>query len=129
MDAQIIPVTLCNKPMSYEFNDIYTIRRNLKKAYRRLKKHGGWRAVGKAFGISGGMAFRIAEQDYEPRDPSIRARLRLPSLVEVPACPVCGQVHIKKGCPQSNANRQTKSIADWSIDRLKWALENREEMK
>lgn len=85
--------------------------------------------MGKAFDITGAMAYRIVEQDYEPKDAVIRARLGLPAFVEVPACPVCGQVHIKKSCPISTNIRQPKPIAEWSVRRLKWALENREEIK
>lgn len=101
-------------------------RRELRKAYKRLKNRGGWRAVGREFGITGGMAFRIAMRRYEPRDPVIRTRLDLPAFVEVPVCPKCGIVHVRKRCSQ--AARHHRRIWDMSIVDLRWALENRKEM-
>jgi hypothetical protein len=35
----------------------------------------------------------------EPRDPHIRAILRLPILAPAPVCPTCGEIHIKARCP------------------------------
>ncbi|MBN1535213.1 MAG: hypothetical protein JW908_00670 [Anaerolineales bacterium] len=102
------------------FTDIDTVRRKLKRAYRKLKKHGGWRAVGDEFGISGAMAFRIAERDYEPKNPTIRSKLGLPAYTEVPVCPVCGEVHIKKSCPKLREKKVTmretelaEHVVDW----------------
>lgn len=83
--------------------------------------------MGREFDIDGAMAFRIARQDYEPKDPKIRVKLGLPAIVQVAACPVCGEVHVKKSCPRSAVSRQPKRIAEWSTRRLLWALENREE--
>jgi len=37
-----------------------------------------WREIGAVYGVSGAMAFRVATQDYEPKDPQIRKRLGLP---------------------------------------------------
>jgi hypothetical protein len=107
--------------MSAVFNDIHTVRRNMRRAYRRLKNHGGWRAVGKEFNVTGGMAFRIVEQGYEPKDPVIRARLGLPAFVEVPACPICGQVHVKKSCPNLRKRKiamKETELAECVIDWL-----------
>lgn len=105
--------------------DIGIIRRELRKAHRRLKN---WRAVGVEFDIDNAMAWRIAnEPGYEPHDPKIRTKLGLPAFVEVAACPVCGEVHVKKSCPRSAVSRRPKNIFDWPVDRLRWALEHREE--
>lgn len=35
-----------------------------------------WKAVGAEIGISGGMAYRVAVQGYEPHDPVIRRRIK-----------------------------------------------------
>jgi len=112
--------------VAQKIRDINQVRRDLRSAYKRLKKRGGWRSVGREFGITGGMAFRIAMRRYEPRDPVIRTRLGLPAYVEVPVCPKCGVVHVKKGCSQANKNH--RKIWDMSIDELRWALENRVEV-
>jgi len=42
-----------------------------------------WRAVGLELEISGAMAWRVANQGYEPKDPEIRAKLGLPQIVEI----------------------------------------------
>ena len=99
------------------------IAHELKNAYRRL---GGWRLVGRAYGISAGMAYRIAKQRYEPKDPHIRVRLGLPARVEVSACPHCGDVHIKRGC--SLVRPRHRDLFGMPIDELSKALHNREEI-
>jgi hypothetical protein len=99
----------------------------LKRAYGEL---GNWRAVGHAFGISGGMAYRIVMNYYEPKEAVIRVQLGLAAMVTVAACARCGQVHVKKGCVQRAAGgKQRKNLFDWPVAKLRWALENREEMK
>ena len=50
--------------------------------YERL---GTWRSVAASLGISGGMAYRVALQGYEPHDPAIRKALGLPILTPVVA--------------------------------------------
>jgi hypothetical protein len=99
------------------------VRRELVKAYREL---GNWRAVGRAFGISGGMAFRVAVQGYEPKEPRIRVRLGLSARVEVSACPHCGGVHLKRGCDV----RRPRHRDLWAMEseELLFALENRVEV-
>jgi hypothetical protein len=102
-----------------------TLSKQLFGAYRELMHAGGWRAVGARFGISGGMAFRIAKDGYEPADPTIRVRLGLPTTAHVPVCRMCGEVHLKKGC--THKRRKEKRIFDMTPELLRWALENREE--
>ena len=58
-----------------------------------------WESVGNALGISGGMAYRIAIQGYEPHDNHIRATLGLPELLPAPVCPIHGVVHVRATCP------------------------------
>lgn len=110
--------------------DIDTLRHELKKSYHSHAGKGGWRAVGKEFGIDDAMAWRIVnEVGYEPREPKIRTRLELPAYMEVPVCPICGEVHLKKSCPQKRKMFRQKNLYDWPIDLLKWAIENREEFQ
>lgn len=46
-----------------------------------LRDHGQtWRKIGECYGITGGMAYRIAMQDYDPVDPEIRQRLGLDAI-------------------------------------------------
>jgi len=55
-------------------------RGRLLAMYEELQHEGGWRAVGEALGVSGGMAYKVAREGYQPRDPEIRAKLGLPAL-------------------------------------------------
>ena len=102
---------------------IDVIRQRLIKAYKRL---GNWRTVGKEFGISGGMAFRIAQRDYEPRDPQIRARLGLESYGKAPVCPRCGMVHVSQRCTAKP--KKMGKVSEMPEAELRWRLENREEL-
>lgn len=56
-----------------------------------------WRDVGSMFGITAGLAHRIANERHEPKEPDIRRRLGLPVLLPAPACPDCGAVHTIPG--------------------------------
>ena len=56
------------------------VRGRLLAMYEELQHEGGWRAVGEALGVSGGMAYKVAREGYQPRDPEIRAKLGLPAL-------------------------------------------------
>jgi len=86
-----------------------------------------WRQIGKVYRITGGMAYRIAnEQGYEPKDVHIRYILGLPALVPAPVCEKCGEVHLTKRC-----TRRRKSWLRWRdlpSALLRHALENREEL-
>ena len=100
------------------------VRRDLKKAYQEAAGQGGWREVGRRFGISGGMAFRIARRRYEPKDAKIRTRLGLPARVEVAACPKCGEAHLKQGCTKEVSLH--RDLFAMSVEELRWRLERRE---
>jgi len=103
--------------------DIGTLRREIRKAY---KIEQNWRRVAAEFGISAGMAWRIAREGYEPRDVDIRLRLRLPAYVQVAVCAKCGEAHgERRRCRR--ARREPAKITAWTPQRLRWALENREE--
>ena len=59
-----------------------------------------WEKTGEDYKISGGMAYRIAVQGYEPKDAHIRAVLGLPILAPAPVCPKCNVVHVRATCPR-----------------------------
>ena len=71
--------------MSKDINDL---RREMRNKYR--ENGSSWSTVGEAFHISKGMAFRIVERHYEPKDIFIRARLGLPNIAQV--VPVVGEI-------------------------------------
>lgn len=104
--------------------DITSLRKKLIKDYRRYSHKGGWRKVGSDYGISGAVAYRIANSDYEPRDPHIRARLGLPAYAPAPVCVKCGNVHVTKRCTRKQPPTRW---SDYPIDQLRAALDNREE--
>jgi hypothetical protein len=65
---------------------------------------GSWKAVGDKLGVSGGMAYRVAMQGYEPRAPSIRKSLGFP-VTDLPQGTIvmgravtcrCGRVFVGK---------------------------------
>lgn len=102
-----------------------SVRREIRKAYQKLRN---WRAVGRRFGISEGMAWRIAnEAEYEPKDAHIRTRLGLPALEMAPACPRCGVVHVTKRC--TKRGRTVRRLWDMPVGALRKMLEEREEWK
>jgi len=103
------------------------LRRAIRKRYRQVRK---WQVVADEFGITVGMAWRLAnEPGYEPRGARIRLRLGLPAMVEVAACAVCGEVHTKPHPqPLSETERGARRWFDLPKWVLKWAFENREEV-
>jgi len=119
------PVTSSNRLERCLVVSLSSVRRTLKKAYQEAAGRGGWRKVGAQFGISPAMALRIANQKYEPKDPKIRVRLGLPARVEVSACPVCGEVHVKKNCPKRVIRHRDLFAED--PEELRRALEERKE--
>lgn len=98
------------------------IRREIQKAY---KKAGNWRVVARQFGITPAMAWRIAVDGYEPKEAKIRVKLGLAAMAPAPVCPHCGEVHIKKRCPEKR--RQHRDLFAMDEGELRQALEGREE--
>lgn len=92
--------------------DLGTVRHNIQKSYKKLHN---WRKVGAEFGVTSGMAFRIATQDYEPKSPHVRHILGLPTLIPAPACGKCGQVHVSKRCPSGK-----KPAKNWRGEGEAW---------
>ena len=43
---------------------------------------GSWRAVGLELDVSSGMAWRVANEGYEPVDPEIRKKLGFPQIIK-----------------------------------------------
>ena len=76
-----------------------------------------WENIGREYGVSGGLIFRIAMRNYEPRTPKIRARLGMMPLplALVPACPDCGEGHPAKSCPnKAKANPRPRWVRDYN---------------
>ena len=73
------------------------------------KRFGSWRKVGEKYGVTKGMAYRIAH-GYEPREAHIRHLLNLPALVELPPCKTCGGNHGMKRCPGKGKPRARRAI-------------------
>jgi hypothetical protein len=57
--------------------NIRQLARSLRKAHRETRS---WLEVSQRFGITKGLAWRIAKQEYQPRSPQIRERLGLGPL-------------------------------------------------
>jgi hypothetical protein len=83
----------------------------LKKSHRKTRS---WNKTGKAFHMSGGMAYRIAFEGYDPADPTLRNALGLGPRV----CPKCQRkVTVPRVAP--------KRIFDMPANELLWRLQNR----
>jgi hypothetical protein len=76
-----------------------------------------WRAIGDAFGVTGAMAYRIAMDDYEPREAGIRHTLGLPVILPTPACPDCGTVHTIDGVCIAHS-KVTVTVVEMTADEL-----------
>jgi len=108
------------------FAELGDIQAELLKAHQEL---GNWRAVGRAFGLNGAMAWRIAKTGYEPKDPHIRFILNLATLLPAAVCKRCGEVHTTRRCVRKRRERRYKSLWAMPVVELRWALENREEVE
>ena len=56
------------------------IQARVKELYGVL---GSWPKVGAKLGVSPAMAWRVAKQGYEPKDPEIRKKLGFPEIIQV----------------------------------------------
>jgi hypothetical protein len=98
---------------------IDSLRREVKKAYKELKN---WRKVGQEFNITSGMAYRIAKNKYEPKDPRIRFVLGLSALAPAPVCPVHGVVHVAHRCPGQRKPRQAWMSVEEVDQRIRFVM-------
>ena len=87
------------------------LSRLLKQSHRKTKS---WNITGAAFHITGGMAYRMAMDGYDPANPTIRVALGLGPRV-------CSKCKRRVTVPQ-NAPRR---IFDMSPTELLWRLKNR----
>lgn len=68
-----------SNPLDIPLTDCRRAQQGLLAEYDRLHT---WDKVGAARGVSGAMAYRVAKEGYQPRDPEIRLKLGLPLLSE-----------------------------------------------
>lgn len=119
-------VTGCNEAEEGEMSTMDMIRREIEEAYKELRN---WRKVGDEFGISEGMAWRIVNEGYEPKEAEIRIVLGLPALAMAPVCPYCGVVHVSRRCPSMKRRRHYRRLWDMGDDEIRELFESREEIK
>ena len=96
---------------------IGVLARVIKKHYRRSHS---WRLTSQAFGMSKVLAYRIANNDFEPKLPATRERL---GLDPIRVCPKCNR-RIKKNLRLVPWHR----LIDLRPDQVLWLLEHREVM-
>ena len=90
------------------------IRRKLKQDYESMADQGGYEAVGASWGLTGGMVWRmINEEGYWPTDPVIRQKIELKAR----------ELGIPVGKPGRKQDLFSMDPAD-----LLWRLQNREEV-
>lgn len=91
--------------------NIRTLGSILKKSHRKTRS---WNKTGKAFHMTGGMAYRIAFEGYDPANPVLRNALGL-------GLRTCSKCKRKITTPQKSVKR----IFDMSAKELLWRLQNR----
>ena len=90
------------------------IRMRIQAEYESAVDNGGWEAVGRSWGLSGGMVWRIAnESDYWPADPEIRKKIEKEAR--------------KRGLYLNHGGRR-QDLFSLDPDTLRWQLENRVEV-
>lgn len=87
----------------------------LKKSHKKTKS---WPKTGRAFHMTGGMAYQIAMHGYDPANPTLRVALGLGPRI----CPKCKRKITVPG-------RAPRRIFDMLTKELLWRLQNRTEMK
>lgn len=86
------------------------LRHRVVRLYRNLRHVGGWRAVGRALGISEGLAWRIAVEGYMPKGAGLRRKLGLPELGSVV---VVGEGTVKEGAQALGSVRCVRCGAEF----------------
>lgn len=99
--------------------------RVLSHKLQRLHQNASWREVARKYDITPALAWRIANQEYEPKSPLIRRKLGLPAQALADTCPTCGKVHVTTRCPDQ---RKPKVIRLWeyTFGELRYKLDKRE---
>ncbi|MFA5376900.1 MAG: hypothetical protein WC455_14210 [Dehalococcoidia bacterium] len=92
-------------------HSIETLRNRIIRDYARLKT---WRAVADKYGVTCGMVYRIAVNNYEPRDAHIRTALELPAMAPAPVCKICGEIHVTKRCTSHGARPRPRRAINLS---------------
>lgn len=87
------------------------IRVSIKRDYRSCKGRGGYNAVGRMWGVSGGMVHKIINNGHWPKDKKIEMKI----LIEAS----------RRGIPLGN--RGGRDLWAMSPEELLWRLQNREE--
>ena len=73
-------VTLRNATSTASLFDLGTLIYLLREWHRRGSP---WQSIADHFGVNKAVVYRIAKDNYEPKDPEIRRRLGLPVIGEV----------------------------------------------
>lgn len=105
------------KSKNYGVTPRNAIARRLRSDYALDKT---WAAVGAKYGVSAGMAFRVAD-GYEPQAAAIRSKLGFPVLALVSVCPVHGVVHVTRRCPPTR--QPAEDYATWKARNMPKLLE------
>jgi hypothetical protein len=114
-------VTARNKPLQGILDPSDALEKARQKSRELYRQLHNWRKVGAAMGVTGGMAWRLAnEAGYEPTDNHYRVILGLGALVPTPTCPKCGVVHIRRFCPRPKPNGAVRRVAI-RVDNMKSA--------
>jgi hypothetical protein len=100
---------------------------DLHRKIKKMRSQGfSWRFIGQTLGISSALAWKIAEQNYEPKNATLRMQLGYPVLALAPVCPRCQIVHVARRCPRRS--KRYRSLFDIPTHILRRMLENREDL-
>lgn len=90
------------------------IRKRIKTEYEVVIDNGGWEAVGRFWGLTGGMVWRIAnEAGYWPSDPKIRKQI---------------EKEARKRGLYINRGGRPRDLFSMDSEELLWQIENRIEV-
>mgnify|MGYP006285736643 CR=1 FL=1 len=91
-----------------------SIRKLLRQDYESLADKGGYDAVGRNWGLTGGMVWRLMNEDgYWPSDPEIKKKIEI--------------VARRRGVYINRGGRK-KDLFSMDPGELRWQLENRVEV-
>lgn len=91
-----------------------TTRNMLCEQFDAMRMDGAsFRDIGREYKISSGVAFRILNSDYEPKDSAIRQRLGLPIFAPAAVCAKHGIVHVTRRCPSDKPRASRPKRGRW----------------